>query len=55
LDYLKNELGYNKFYIQYKDEYTFVPKAEDYTTDIQTVKNTLRNPKIYDFGMVWAS
>jgi len=55
LDYLKNELGYNKFYIQYRDEYTFVPKAEDYTTNIQTIKNTLRNPKIYDFGMVWAS
>lgn len=50
IDYLYN-LGYNKFYIQYKDDYCFRPN-EYY--DIEYIKNELLKtiPK-NDFGMIW--
>lgn len=52
IDYLST-LGFEKFYIQYQDEYTFRPKETDYY-DMRTIKNKLLNtiPK-NDWGMIW--
>lgn len=52
LDYLST-LGYNDYYIQNGDDYTFRPNDTDFY-DISTVKSTLSSlrPK-QDWGMIW--
>jgi len=52
IDYLFS-LGYNKFYIQNGDRYTFRPIDNDFY-DISTIKNKLllTTPK-KDWGMIW--
>jgi hypothetical protein len=54
LDHLIN-LGFNKFYLQHTDYYTFRPSDNDFY-DISTVKNILLKtvPK-KDWGMIWCS
>lgn len=52
IDYLKS-IGFNNFYLQDKDEYTFFPKYINYS-NIDYVKQQLsmKIPKI-DWGMLW--
>jgi FkbM family methyltransferase len=56
IDYLYN-LGFNKFYIQYEDAYTFRPKDSDFY-DMNTVKTKLfssiseKDWKL-NWGMIW--
>lgn len=53
LDYLKNELKYEKFYIQIGDEYKFRPNENDYVTyDIVVEQLSKMVPK-REFGMLW--
>jgi len=52
IDYLQ-ELGYNKFYIQFTDDYTFRPEYTDYQ-DTDIVKKLLQGTVPQkDWGMVW--
>ena len=52
LEHLVN-LGYNEFYLQFEDNYTFRPNISDYNT-FENVKTQLNSsiPK-KDWGMVW--
>jgi len=52
IDHLFN-LGYKQFYLQYKDDYLFIPQDGQYY-DINTIKIILLNtiPK-RDWGMIW--
>jgi len=51
LDHLQT-LGYNEFFVQYKDEYTFIPLI--YKT-LNEVKDELsKTVHKLDWGMVWA-
>ena len=53
LDYL-HELGFTHFYIQYKDDYTFRPSVQLYTTDMNKIKQELSNTIPRDhWGMIW--
>jgi len=53
LEHLSN-LGFNKYYIQCQDEYTFQPDKSDYKS-LEDVKTELFKtiPKV-DWGMIWA-
>lgn len=53
IDYLHDNLGFSRFYIQNEDSYIFAPNDCDFY-DISVVKNKLSNtvPKI-DWGMMW--
>jgi len=56
LKYLNETLGYEKFYIQFRDNYTFRPKEDDYV-DYHTLLHRLmhirRAPNEKDWGMIW--
>ena len=53
LDHL-SELGFEKYYIQYCDNYTFEPPNSSYKS-LDDIKNELNNTKSkIDWGMVWA-
>jgi FkbM family methyltransferase len=53
LDYLQ-KIGFTRFYIQYKDDYTFRPQEHLYTTNINNIKEDLikTTPKDH-WGMIW--
>lgn len=52
LDYLES-IGFEYFYLQMEDNYTFIPNIDDYT-DIDTIKNQLsKTIKKKDWGMIW--
>ena len=53
LDYL-HSIGFTRFCIQYEDNYTYRPSVSLYTTDLNSIKNTIRQttPKIH-WGMIW--
>lgn len=53
LDYLLS-IGFTKFYLQFKDNYTFRPELDEYY-DIDTVKQELAStePKNH-WGMIWS-
>lgn len=50
LDHLE-KIGYNKFYIQDKNDYNFKPNNEDFNHSITTIKNLLLNKN--DWAMLW--
>ena len=51
LDHLQ-KLGYNEFFVQYKDEYTFIPLI--YKTLNEVRDELLKTVHKLDWGMVWA-
>ena len=53
LDYLYS-IGFTRFCIQYEDNYTYRPSESIYTTDLDSIKSTIRQttPKIH-WGMIW--
>lgn len=52
LDYLQS-LGFNKFYIQKHDTYTFLPKTLEYYELCIAKENLLRQKLKKDWGMIW--
>lgn len=52
IDYLE-KLGFTDFYIQFRDNYTFRPKENDFY-DINKLKaNLLKTKPKIDWGMIW--
>jgi FkbM family methyltransferase len=49
-----SKLGFNKYFVQYKDDYSFRPSETDYTS-LDNIKLELLNtiPKVH-WGMIWA-
>ena len=47
-------IGFTRFCIQYEDNYTYRPDEELYTSDLESIKFSLRQttPKIH-WGMIW--
>lgn len=48
------KIGFTKFHVQFKDEYMYVPKEEEYTEDLNVIEYKLTKEKNNDWGMVWA-
>jgi hypothetical protein len=52
LEYLQT-LGFDKFYIQNEDNYTFVPEQHSYYDIIFTKENLSKTIPKKDWGMIW--
>lgn len=53
LDHL-SQLGFDKYYIQYEDNYTFRPNQSDYKTLDQIKTELLKSVPKNNWGMIWA-
>lgn len=47
-------IGFKKFYVQFEDKYSYVPKEEEYTDDLKIIEYALTKELKCDWGMVWA-
>jgi FkbM family methyltransferase len=48
------KIGFTKFHVQFGGKYTYVPKKEEYTEDLNIIEYKLAKEKNNDWGMVWA-
>ena len=48
------KIGFNKFHVQFYDNYIYVPKEQEYTEDLNIIEEKLNKQKNNDWGMVWA-